>query len=60
MSHQLDRVIDDVDTALRQLKRALRGIPVRREGFKDHHDKAARAMARLTTELQDARAAITD
>ncbi|MEU6645495.1 hypothetical protein ABZ863_23485 [Saccharomonospora sp. NPDC046836] len=60
MSHQLDRVIDDVDAALRQLKRSLRGIPIRREGFKAHHDKAARAMATLTTELTDARSTITD
>jgi hypothetical protein len=58
MSHQLDRVLDDVDTALRQLKRTLRGIPIRREGFKAHHDKMARAMGTLTAELSDARSTI--
>ncbi|MBB3051151.1 hypothetical protein FHS23_002174 [Prauserella isguenensis] len=58
MSHQLDRVIDDVDTALRQLRRATRGMPINEHGFRNHHNKAARAMAELTTELIDARSAI--
>lgn len=58
MSHQLDRVVDDTDNALLQLRRATRGIPVSAAGFRQHHNKAARAIAELMTELIDARSAI--
>jgi uncharacterized protein YukE len=60
MSHQLDRTLDEVDSAMTQLKRAMRGVPVRREGFKSHHDKLAKAMARLTVALEDSRHRIRD
>lgn len=56
--HQIDRAIDNVDAAMRQLKASLRGIPVRREGFKSHHERMAKAVARLTVALEDSRAAI--
>lgn len=56
--HQLDRALDTVDAAMRQLKRSLRGIPVRREGFKSHHDRMAKAVATLTVALDDSRSAI--
>lgn len=59
-AHQVDRVLDNVDAAMRQLKNALRGIPVRREGFKAHHDRMAKAVARLTVALDDSRSAIKD
>jgi hypothetical protein len=59
VSHQLDRVLDDVDAALRQLKASVRGLPLGQHGLKATHDKMARAMGTLTTELSDARAAIT-
>lgn len=54
--HQIDRAVDEVDAAMRQLRSSMRGVPIRREGFKAHHDKAARAIARLTVALSDARA----
>nr|WP_245992670.1 hypothetical protein [Prauserella muralis] len=60
VAHQVDRVLDDLGAAMTQLKRAMHGIPVRREGFKGHHDRAARAVGRLSAELQDASAAIQD
>lgn len=59
MAHQVDRVVDDLDTALVQLKESMRGMPLNRNGFKAAHDRAARAMGTLTTELTDARTAIT-
>lgn len=58
--HQLDRALSDVDSAMRQLRAALRGVPVRREGFKDVHDSMARAVATLTVSLSDSRSAIAD
>ncbi|MBK1785586.1 hypothetical protein [Prauserella cavernicola] len=60
MAHQVDRVLGDLDAAMTQLKRAMRGIPVRKEGFKTHHDRAARAVGRMSAELQDASTAIDD
>lgn len=55
MAHQLDRAVDEVDAAMSQLREAVRGIPIRREGFKSHHDRAAKAIAALTVALSDAR-----
>lgn len=60
MAHQVDRVLGDLDSAMRQLKTTMHAIPVRREGFKTHHDRAARAVGQLTAELQDASAAIQE
>lgn len=60
MSHQVDRALDTVSDAMKQLKRSLRGIPVRREGFKSHHDQTAKAVAKLAVSLDDSRAAIKD
>ncbi|WP_026452807.1 hypothetical protein [Saccharomonospora iraqiensis] len=57
---QLDRALDNVDAAMRQLRTAVRGVPVRREGFKDSHDALARAVATLTVTLSDSRSAIKD
>ncbi|GAB3566003.1 hypothetical protein GCM10027445_12110 [Amycolatopsis endophytica] len=58
--HQVDRALDAVDAAMRQLRQAIKGIPVRREGFKGHHDRMAKAVAKLTVALSDSRAAIKD
>jgi len=58
--NQLDRALDDIDTAMRQLKEGVARIPVRRDGFKQHHDRMAKAVATLTTELVDARTAIRE
>lgn len=59
MSHQLDRVLDDVDGALKMLKASVRGLPLGQHNLKAIHDKMARSMGTLTTEMSDARRAIT-
>lgn len=56
--HQLDRALENVDAAMRQLKDSMRGMPVRREGFKGAHDATARAVATLTVALSDSRSAL--
>ena len=58
-SHEVDRVLDGLDAALRDLKSAMRGIPARREGFVASHERVAKAAALLSVWLSDARAAIT-
>lgn len=55
MSHQLDNAISEMDTAMRQLKDAVKGIPARREGFKRLHDEFTKDVATLTTALSYAR-----
>ena len=59
MSHQVDRVVDDLGTAMRQLKDSMRGMPLAQHGFKAAHDRTARAMGALSTELTDAAPALT-
>lgn len=58
MSVRLDRTVDEVAVAMRQLKRSLRGVPIYQGGFKKHHDEMATAMARLVVALEDSRSAI--
>jgi hypothetical protein len=55
MSHQVDNAISDVDQAMKQLKRAMDGIPVRREGFTDLRRRFVRSVSVLTTETSYAR-----
>ncbi|RSM80415.1 four helix bundle protein [Kibdelosporangium aridum] len=57
MSHQLDRALDELDNAMKQLKRAMRGVPANREGFRRQHDRAAKEVAALTVALTDSRSA---
>lgn len=59
MAHQVDRVVDDLHSALVTLKDSIRGIPLHKNGFKAAHDKMGRAMGTLTTELTDAASAMT-
>lgn len=58
MSHQVDRVLDDMADAMKVLKQSLLGVPVRKAGFKRKHDQMARAVASLSVALNDSRAAI--
>jgi len=58
MTHQVDRVLDDIDNAMALLRQAMRGVPARRQAFKANHDRMAREVAKLTVALTDARSAI--
>lgn len=56
----VDRVANEMDEAMAKLKRSMRGIPVRREGFTADHKDLARALATLHTELRWARLRAAD
>ncbi len=58
MSAQVDRIIDELDRTMRQLREAMRGIPIRRGSFKKTHDNLARDVAQVTTMLDAARPAL--
>lgn len=55
MSHQLNVALEELDTAMRQLREAVKGIPFRREGFRKLHDEFAKSVADLSTHLSYAR-----
>jgi hypothetical protein len=55
MARKVDATIDDMDKSMKLLRSALRGIPFRSGSFRKQHDNLARAVARLTVELDSAR-----
>lgn len=57
MSHA-DRIVEDLDHAMRALRLAMRGIPIRRGSFKKTHDNLARDVATVTAMLDAARPAL--
>jgi hypothetical protein len=60
VSHQLNAALDDLSKVMSQLRAAVRGIPVRREGFKALHDQFARSTARLVVETSYARSQLAE
>ncbi|WP_219414864.1 hypothetical protein [Pseudonocardia nigra] len=52
---QVDRIIEELDRSMRELREAMRGIPIRRGSFKKTHDNLARDVATVTTMLDAAR-----
>lgn len=60
MSHQVDRVLEEVDQAMSLLRRSMRGVPAGREGFRGLHDRMARSVGDLTVALSDSRSLIRD
>lgn len=55
MSNPTDRIIDELDRSMRELREAMRGIPIRRGSFKKTHDNLARDVAHVTTMLDAVR-----
>jgi hypothetical protein len=55
MAHQVDRVLEEIDKAMADLRQAIRGVPSRRQAFKANHDRMAREVAKLTVALTDSR-----
>lgn len=58
--YQLDSALDDLDVAMKQLKRSMQNLPVARQGFKSKHDRAAKDVATLSVSVSDSRAMIRD
>lgn len=54
-THSVDRIVDELDTSMRRLREAMRGIPIRRGSFRRTHDNLARDIAQVTTMLDAAR-----
>jgi hypothetical protein len=55
MAAQVDRLVEELDRSMRELRQAMRGIPIRRGSFKKTHDNLARDVAKVTTMLDAAR-----
>lgn len=58
MSHQVDGVLDDLDAAMRMLRRTVKGIPAEAAGFKGAHDRLAKSVAAFGLVLDDSRSVI--
>lgn len=54
-THQVDTRIADLDKAMKQLRDAMRGIPIRFAGFKKDHDTLARSVATATVLVDSAK-----
>ncbi|MDN5919316.1 MAG: hypothetical protein L0I76_30175 [Pseudonocardia sp.] len=52
--------MEDLDRAMRELRRSLKGIPFRAGGFKNTHDNLARDVAHLTVQLDSARGVLAN
>lgn len=52
------RSVEDVDKAMKALRESMRGLQIRTQGFKKHHDEAARQVARATVDLVEAYSAM--
>jgi hypothetical protein len=55
MAAHVDRIIEELDTSMKRLGEAMRGIPIRRGSFKRTHDNLARDVAQVVTMLDAAR-----
>jgi hypothetical protein len=55
MSATVNRTVDDLDSAMRALRRSIRGIPFRAGGFRTTHRNLARDVAFLMVQLESAR-----
>jgi len=60
MSRTVDRTVEDLDQAMRELRRSLSGVPFRTGGFKNTHDNLARDVALLTVQIDSARSRFGD
>jgi hypothetical protein len=55
MSKKVDSALEQLDVAMKQLRRSVRGIPYREGGFNTKHRKLALDMAMLTVLVDSAR-----
>lgn len=55
MAVTVHRAIDDLDSAMRRLRKAVRGIPFRAGSFKTTHRNLTRDVAFLMVQLDSAR-----
>ena len=55
MPNPIDRSVEDLDRAMRALRQAMRGIPVRAAAFRTIHRNLTRDVAFLMVQLDSAR-----
>ncbi len=59
MSKTVDNTVEDLDRAMRALRRAVRGIPFRAGSFRTTHHTLTRDVAFLTVQIDSTRGAFT-
>ena len=58
MANTVDRTVEDLDRAMRTLRRSMRGIPFRSGSFRTTHRNLARDVAYLMVQVDSARGAL--
>lgn len=56
MTHQVNASAEDLQKSMGRLRETMRGIQIRRAGFKQLYNEAARAVAHYSVALVDAKA----
>jgi hypothetical protein len=60
MSYQVDRALDDLRGAMRQLHAATRGMPVKQTKLRSSYTELAKTVAALVVQVDDARSVFTN
>ncbi|MCA1707675.1 MAG: hypothetical protein LC808_32145 [Actinobacteria bacterium] len=58
LKRRADGAAEDLDAAMRQLRAAIGGIPIRQGSFRSQHDNLARDVAALLVQLETTRGRI--
>ncbi|WP_020495659.1 hypothetical protein [Sciscionella marina] len=56
MAHQVNALAEDLTKSMNRLKETMRGIQIRRAGFKHLYNETARAVASYSVGMVDAKA----
>lgn len=59
-SSKIDGAMEDLDAAMKHLRSALHGIPIRQGSFRAQHDTLARDVAHLLVQLETTRGQVRD
>lgn len=57
---RIDAATEDLDASMKQLRTAIRGIPIRQGSFRNQHDNLARDVAHVLVQLETTRGRIHD
>jgi hypothetical protein len=59
VSYEVDMALDDIDAAMRMLRRTMKGLPAEAATFKGAHDRLAKSVAVFKLTLEDAAPAVS-
>lgn len=60
LKRRVNGAVEDLDSAMKQLRDAIHGIPIRQGSFRAQHDNLARDVAQVLVALETTRGRIHD